>query len=138
MRSRADTWKQFALAVVTLWLLGCPQGDSTGPNPPFDLEPFKEHARESDCADLRNNLYLIDRSMVFWEREGRCSDNRYEQVLYGRTLDEVICYRRDNIAGRQEGCSDLSRSWMFATMVANLNAPDLGLGPDHEVEPIPL
>ncbi|MFQ5603457.1 MAG: hypothetical protein ACE5HS_09345 [bacterium] len=103
---------------------------------PIDLEPFKELARNADCAEISNRLFLIDKKMVFWERLGNCPDNSFAQTLYGKTPDDVLCSRYDSIGGPLQSCNDQSYQNMFQTMVDNLNQPDLGLGPGHDVEPI--
>src|ERR1043165_6362199 len=48
-----------------------------------DTAPFVELARQADCAGTRNRLFVIDRTMVFWDRAGNCPDNSYPQRLYG-------------------------------------------------------
>ena len=126
------------LGLVFVFLMACQGSTPTEPGPDFDLEPFKEQARNSDCADIRNRLFLIDEAMVFSEQEGNCVDAAYSQVLYGTSPDEVLCFRRDSVGGVQEGCNDNSISQMFDTIVANLDRPDLGLDPDHQVEQIPF
>jgi hypothetical protein len=111
--------------------------ERNGSPPDINLEPFKELARSGDCADVRNRLFLIDRHLVFWDRESRCADAAYAQALYGRTVEHLICDAHDSIAGPVRGCHDADRyAAMFDTMLKNLDAPDLGLGPDHTVEPI--
>ena len=111
--------------------------ERTGSPPPVDLEPFKDLARTSDCADVRNRLFLIDGHLVFWDRESLCADAAYAQALYGRSVDHLICHSLDSIAGPVKWCHAAGRfSAMFETMITHLDAPDLGLDPEHTVEPV--
>ena len=73
-----------------LIILACGSGP-TRTTREIDLAPFKDLAKSSDCSETRNRLFLIDRALVLWDREGT---------------------------------------------VANLEAPDLGLGPRHTVQAI--
>jgi hypothetical protein len=108
-----------------------------GGPPEVNLEPFRELARASDCADVYNRLFLIDRQLVFWDRASQCADAAYARVLYGRTVEHLICDAHDSIAGPQRGCHDAGRySDMFDIMLQHLDAKDLGLGPGHTVEPV--
>jgi len=105
--------------------------------PQLNLEPFRELARNSDCANASNRLFLIDRQQVFWDRASNCADAAYARVLYGRTVQHVICDAHDSIAGPQRGCMDAGRySDMFDTMLNHLDEKDLGLGSGHTVEPV--
>jgi hypothetical protein len=126
-----------ALAAAVLVAAGCAD-DPTAPTQAPDLEAFKTMARASDCADLRNRLFLIDGSLVFWDKAGQCSDGAYAQSLFGGTVDQLICRFQDSIAGPQKGCRIDGFSTLFDTMLAHLDEPDLGLGPTHTVEPIPF
>src|SRR5689334_14674744 len=102
-----------------------------------DLDAFRKLARESNCADVRNHLFLIDNHIVFWDRESRCADAAYAQTLYDRKPDTVLCNNMDSIAGPQRSCNgDAPFINMFDTILKNLDAPDLGLGPGHTVTPI--
>lgn len=148
MRS-ARTWRRHRhhhhriltlLIAVTLTVLpGChPQTTTPEPAASIDLAPFKQMARTSDCADVRNRLFLIDGSLVFWDRASHCADASYAQALYGGTVDRVLCRLGDSIAGPQRGCPVAGYSAMFDTIIAHLDEPDLGLGKAHRVEPIPF
>ncbi|MFX0198368.1 MAG: hypothetical protein ACFFCW_19795 [Candidatus Hodarchaeota archaeon] len=103
---------------------------------PIDLEPFKELARNADCADISNRLFLIDKKMVFWDRQGNCPDNRFAQILFRRSPEDELCSRKDSIAGPIVSCKDEEFQELFETIIDNLDQDDLGLGPDHQVEPI--
>jgi hypothetical protein len=102
---------------------------------PIDLEPFKELARNADCADISNRLFLIDKKMVFWDRRGNCPDNSYAYILYGKSPEEELCSHRDSITGPIESC-DEEHQEMFNVIINNLDQSDLGLGQEHQVEPI--
>ncbi len=112
--------------------------DPTQPRTPIDLAAFRTMARESDCAEVRNRLFLIDARLVLWDRAGNCVDAGYAQILYGRTVDDVLCSYRETIAGPMKGCPDERYGSLFETMIANLDQPDLGLGPRHDVRAIPF
>jgi hypothetical protein len=104
----------------------------------IDMTPFIEMAKEADCADIVNRLYLIDGQLVFWDREGSCPDNWYSQTLFGDTVDDILCVLQDSIAGPQRSCQDDLYSEMFDTIIENIDMPDLGLGPGHIVKYIPF
>lgn len=103
-----------------------------------DLAAFKALARTGGCADIRNRLFLIDDQLVFWDRAGRCADASYSQTLHGSTPDQVLCVSHDSIAGPIKKCSDARYQNMFATLTTHLSMPDLGLGAEHTVQPIPF
>lgn len=103
-----------------------------------DLTAFKEMARAANCAETRNRLFLVDGTLVFWDRGGNCPDAAYSQILFERAVDRVLCDLHDSIAGPVGRCHDDRYRGMFETMVANLEASDLGLGPGHTVQPIPF
>jgi len=90
----------------------------------------------ADCADVRNQLYLIDGRWVFWDREGNCPDNGYSMVLFGGAVDDVLCYYHDSIAGPIRSCRDDSCLDIFSTMIAAPGEPDLGLGREYTVQSI--
>jgi hypothetical protein len=122
---------------AALFAAGCAD-ESTEPLCKMNLTPFKELAGSADCADIHNRLYVIDGRLVFWEREGNCPDNAYYQKMFGGTIDEVLCDRHDSIAGPVRIYYDDGYRTMFDTIIANIGQPDLGLGPDHTVQPIPF
>lgn len=104
----------------------------------LDLAPFQKMAREGPCADIRNRLFLIDGQWVFWDREGRCADAAYSQTLFGATVNDRLCDLHDSIAGPLKRCQEERYRQMFDTIIVNLDKPDLGLGPSHQVQPIPF
>ncbi len=130
--------KKYLWVLVLLGVLaaGCAE-KVAAPDADFDLEPFQVMARSAGCADRVNRLFLIDQEGVFWHREGTCADAAYALTLYGRAVDEVICYLGDSIAGPQRTCA-ASAEALFTTITENLNARDLGLGKEHRVEAIPF
>jgi hypothetical protein len=108
-----------------------------GKSPVVNLEPFRALARNADCADRTNRLFLIDRKLVFWNREASCADAAYTRTLFGRTPDHLICRAFDSIAGPQRTCHDaVPYEAMFDTILQHLDAPDLGLGSGHTVTPV--
>ena len=102
----------------------------------MDLAPFRKMADRSECADIQNELWLIDGVMVLWRREGHCHDASYRVELNGKTVDETLCVLHDSIAGPVRRCTDPRYQDMFETMLRNEDKPDLGLGPGHVVTPI--
>jgi hypothetical protein len=121
------------LPTVLLLLASCCTGCSSEPRNAVDLAPFKRMARASGCADIRNRLFLIDDQLVFWDKAGACADAAYGETLYGSTPDQALCVFHDSIAGPVKKCLDEGDQDMFDTITANLEKPDLGLGPEHTV-----
>lgn len=111
-------------------------GTSCTKQKPIDLEPFKKLARDAKCADMKNQLFLIDDKLVFWNRRGSCPDNSFAQVLFGKTPGEELCSRKDSITGPQQSCPNTQYQNMFETIINNLDKNDLGLGTGHQVTPI--
>lgn len=113
-------------------------GVTVGPPAPaastIPAELFFTRAREEECADVRNRLFVIDGKQVFWDRAGSCGDNSYAQRLYGATPEALLCSALDSIAGPQVRCDDPGARAMFDTILKNLHSPDLGLGSAHKVE----
>ena len=99
------------------------------------LEPFISMAGEINCAETRNQLYLIDGQYIFHSTEGWCSDAGYSHTLYGASLDERICYQEDSFVGQLSSCEP-SYGELFETILENLDQPDLGLGNEHSIEMI--
>lgn len=101
-----------------------------------DLKSFERLANKATCADIKNDLFLIDNKFVFWRREGRCPDNRYQYTLFGSKIEDQFCISSDSIAGRMQRCVDESYKPMFETILTNLEKQDLGLGASYKVESI--
>ena len=78
---------------------------------------------------------MIDNEFVFWNRRGRCADNSYAYILFGKSVEETICYVTDSIAGPVSSCDPVHEQ-MFQTILENLGEPDLGLGEQHIVREI--
>ena len=126
-----------ACLLAALLLIGCNSGQPGEVVSP-DAQPFVEMARQADCADQKNRLFLIDGSLVFWDKAGQCSDAAYAQTLFGATPQTVLCRYGDSIAGPRRECPDPRYQSMFDTITAHAGEPDLGLGPRHTVRPIPI
>ena len=103
-----------------------------------DLETFKARARSAHCADRKNRLFLIDRELVFWHREGNCPDASYSLILYDRANGQVLCSLTDSIAGPIKTINNNEYENLFETIIDNLEKSNLGLSSDHRVEEIPL
>ncbi len=99
---------------------------------------FINMAKESSCHQIRNQLYLIDNSVVFWDRIGKCPDNAHEQTLFGSTPEKVLATSHDSIAGPMVKVNDEKYRAMFDTIMAHRDTPDLGLGGKHKVQPLAL
>lgn len=95
---------------------------------------FIAKAQEASCTDQRNRLFMIDKSMVFWDRAGTCPDNAYSRNLYGATPQALLCSIADSVAGPQTICADDKLRALLNLIVANLDRTDLGLGASHQVE----
>lgn len=128
-----------ALTILSLSLTGCDKEKPCDiPDASVDLAPFIDMAKNAGCADITNELFLIDDQMVLWNRSGNCPDAGYSTTLFGNTIDERRCYLGDSIAGPRRGCDDDRYEEMFDTILENLDEPDLGLGDEHDVEKIPF
>jgi hypothetical protein len=101
-----------------------------------EVASFQEMAREASCAQLRNELFMIDRHLVFWDVEGTCPDASWSRTLYGHTPDEVLCRDWCTISGGMRVYADSSYQSMFETILSNRYERDLGLGRHHIVLPI--
>ena len=99
---------------------------------------FIAKAQEASCADTRNRLFMIDKTMVFWDRAGSCVDNAYARTLYGATPQALLCALTDSVAGPRVTCGDARSRALFDTIVANLDRADLGLGAGHQVEALAI
>ena len=126
------------LAAAALLLVGSCKDVTTTPAE-VNLTPFKAMARAAECADKRNRLFLIDGRTVFWDREGSCVDALYTLTLFGHTVNDVLCNQADTLGGpNTTTCTDESFRPMFETIIANLDDPTLGLGPEHTVWNVPF
>ena len=126
------------LLLIALLLLASCAGNAIEPRSSVDLAPFQKMAGLGPCADTRNRLFLIDDQWVFWDSAGNCADAAYSETLYGRTPDQILCVLHDSIAGPIKNCQDERYQDLFDTMTANLDKPDLGLGSEHTVRPVPF
>ena len=101
------------------------------------MQPFVEMAEQAGCARDQNRLLLIDGAMVLWERRDLgCADASYEISLFGASPDEVLCRHYDSFAGPMLSCEDESLLPLFETMIEHMGDANLGLGPEHTVEPV--
>jgi hypothetical protein len=111
--------------------LGCKES-KTG----IDLSPFIQLARNAECADIRNRLFLIDDELVLSDRVGNCADAGYLVILFGSSTDTVLCEYHDSIAGPVKNIYNEGYRVMFDTIIDNLDKSDLGLGSNHTVTEI--
>jgi hypothetical protein len=136
-RSRCYVAIQMPLLATVLLLASCvwiPFKSQSA----IDLEPFQQLASAGQCADIRNQLFLIDDQLVFWDQAGSCADASYSQTLFGSTPDQILCIAHDSIAGPMTSCQDERYQDLFDTITANLDKPDLGLGSEHTVQQMPF
>src|ERR1051325_10327498 len=89
--------------VVLASIIGCQRFQPT-PTIALEWAPFVELARKAQCADVRNRLFVIDQTLVFADSAGNCADASYSQILYGKTVDAVLCVNHDSIAGPVKKC----------------------------------
>lgn len=101
---------------------------------PSKWAPFVELARMGPCSQTRNRLFVIDDVLVFHDSAGKCADASYGEVLFGKTVDDVLCSYADSIAGPRTSCRNPKYKELFGTIITHLDEPDLGLGPSHKVE----
>jgi hypothetical protein len=115
----------------------CGQTNQTKIN--IDLNPFFTMSKASACADKANQLFQIDTTIIFWNRQGTCPGNFYSYTLFSAySVDSILCRSYDSLAGPQELCSAPKYHDMLDTIVANLSDPALGLGNSHRVIPFPI
>lgn len=93
---------------------------------------FINLAKESACADQRNDVYQIDERYIFWVREGSCSDASYGYTLYDASPKKEICSKSDSLAGPVFECDDQEK--LLKKMIKNLDQEDLGIGNEHTVK----
>jgi hypothetical protein len=103
--------------------------------------PFFEFARQqAGCAQTTNRLFFIsnparfDVEMVLLDQAGTCADADFRQILFGETVDDVLCTHAQSIAGPMKRCPAAEYAAVFDTMIAHLDKPDLGLGPGYDVQ----
>ena len=142
MTSRQRPGRGFSLAPAlaagaAFFVLACSDGPVV-PQADFDLQPFQDLARNATCAEQRNELFLIDGELIFWNRVGDCADASFCEQLFGMEPADLQCGHCDNIAGPWLECWDATHEDLFLIIIENLDEPDLGLGPGHVVEPIPF
>jgi hypothetical protein len=126
------------MAIVVAFVAGC-QGDDAGDESAKDWTPFVQLAlQQSTCWDIRNRVMVIDQSVVLIDHAGNCPDGSYSQVLYGDTVTDILCDHHDSIGGPVKNCPAPAYADMFETIITHLAAPDLGLGPTHVVQQLPL
>lgn len=97
------------------------------------ISSFTAMTANAACADVRNDLYLIDGKLVFWVRTGKCPDAAYAYILYGQTPQEKLCSYTDSIAGPQESCLEASYQELFSSMIHAVDDQQLGLDSSHTV-----
>jgi hypothetical protein len=135
--ARAQAALPAIILVVLASATGC-QGSQHGETITPEWAPFVDLARVAECSDVRNRLFVIDDVLVLSDRVGSCPDASYSDVLFGRTVDDVLCVNHDSIAGPVKDCANPGYEALFDIMTTHLDEPDLGLGPSHRVHQLPL
>jgi hypothetical protein len=110
------------------------------PNPDNNIETgimidsFLSMSRNhTTCSDIRNDLYVIDNTTVFWVTEGNCADARYSFTLFGATPQDILCSLSDSIAGPRANYYNESYRDLFDILTTHSTDADLGLGSSHHV-----
>jgi hypothetical protein len=124
--SRLRLWASISLLAL---VAGC-----GGDDEPKDYSQFIDLANKSGCTDYRNRVLVIDQQLVLLDSAGNCPDRSYSQILFGDTVNDVLCSRGDTIAGPIQECRVPAYAEMFNTIIAHLLEPDLGLGPSYKIE----
>jgi hypothetical protein len=110
-----------------------------GRNPFFDFA--RQHAT---CAQTTNRLLFIsnpakfDIEVVLLDQAGPCADANFRQILFGETVNDVLCSNAQSIAGPVKSCAAPAYASLFDMVIANLDRPDLGLGRGYEIEQFPV
>jgi hypothetical protein len=101
---------------------------------PGDINHLLNISRNSLCNEIENRVFLIDKKLLLWVRKGKCRDNSYSYILYGRGLKK-LCYEQDSIAGTIfKGDSRYER--LFKKLVKNISKENLGQDKRLQVEEI--
>lgn len=109
-----------------------------GSNPFFEFA-----AQQAGCAQTTNRLFFIsnparfDVEMVLLDQAGTCADAEFRQILFGETVDDVLCTHAQSIAGPVKRCPAPDYAAVFDIMIANLDRRDLGLGQGYDVQQFP-
>lgn len=129
----------FAFTLLVVWLSILPGCGDKGceVKTQVDVAAFQAIARSEICAQHRNDLFMIDSSLVYWDLEGDCQDAHYSRALFGCTPDHRLCWEFDSFGGNQRVYADRSYKRMFDIILANRDREDLGLE-GHCVERIDL
>ena len=51
----------------------------------LELDDFRMVVNNATCADITNELFVIDNQIVFWVTEGNCPDASYTYPLFDNT-----------------------------------------------------
>jgi len=102
----------------------------------IDKDIFINMAKNSQCSDINNRLFLIDDQIVFWRKEGSCSDASYSYTLFGSSPNDILCEKFDSIAGPQEKYYNENYKEIFYNIIENLDDKNLGLDANNKVTEI--
>ncbi|RSZ57193.1 hypothetical protein HF313_10080 [Massilia atriviolacea] len=80
------------------------------------MTPFIERARENECAEYVNRLYVIDGKYVTSETYGRCFGRARRNTLYAATSTAVLCSDYPTFAEKASDCADPSAFPLFFSM----------------------
>jgi hypothetical protein len=125
--------------VCCVWMIvlpGCGQ-NSCDVEGCVAVASFQAMARaEQGCGQYRNNLFMIDATLVFWNLDGDCAEMYFSRALFGCTPEEFLCGEWGTLFGPRRVYADSSYRDMFETILDNRDRVDLGLCPGHKVERI--
>ena len=97
---------------------------------------FIAMAKNAECSEYSNRLFLIDQKNVFWDVAGNCPDRSPLRRFFGQSPNAILCTEVSSIAGPITTCSDEHARSLFTTIIYNLEKSDVGLGTSHQVPPI--
>jgi hypothetical protein len=101
----------------------------------IDTSYFTEMALGAACSDRRNEMYLVDKTMVIWYVAGRCADASYHTTLFDAQTHATLCSAYDSIAGPRVSCTDESYLPIFEELTGGEKG---GRSGDHILEPITI
>jgi hypothetical protein len=134
MKYCKDQFRQRSLAFGMILAVAACGGDPEAPA--MATADFVAMAKVAECREIHNRLFLIDEKNMLWDVAGNCPGMSPAVKLYGRTPSDLLCSQTGMEFGAITVCHVASAREMFNTITRNLDKPDLGLGPSHQVRQI--
>jgi hypothetical protein len=106
----------------------------------IDVNGFRGLAAQVPCSGGGVRLFAVDGLLVLWDQRGCPGTFGYADALYGTGPKNLLCSWNgppsDPYCSNStiEAPDQTSERALFQTLVANEDAPDLGLGPEHLVQ----